>query len=219
MENKDSEDTLRRLRNSNPTFLVIVGIFSLVIALANVGSNKNTSLAIVFVVLAVLFAWQWWRTTKFIKNAPPELWAQVQSENAAKRKARSSGGAVTVKYSAGLETMNLRGGYGLFATNDCLLLTQGGSRIEIAWTDLESFEAGTEDELRKRLTLTRVAFLGVFALGARKEKKQDFFVTITTTDGVGLFDLIATGKNQQVQAKARSFAVSCNSKIRAAKAV
>ena len=212
MSKKDI-DTASKLRKSNPTALLAWTI--IVFVLGILGIQKGGA---VFILLALFLGWRWWSAQKLYKAAPAELVEQVQRERAELNKARISKSAVKVRFTAGLDEMHLSGVYELAATESALLLRKGQSRIELPWLSLESIEAGTEDELRSRLTLTRVALVGIFALGAKKEKKQDFYLTINTKDSVGLFDLEDSGKNKQLLALTKAFAVSCNAKIKSARA-
>jgi hypothetical protein len=85
----------------------------------------------------------------------------------------------------------------------------------IPWAKIQHVEAGSEEQLRSRVTLSRVLLTGVFALALKKERKQKFYLTIETLDGVGLWNINASGKNNRVmQEKAISFAAKCNSKVK-----
>jgi hypothetical protein len=201
------------IRKAKPKLKLTWSIISLVLAIIWL-SNGSPSLGLPALGLAAFLGWRSAIAYKLVKDSDPTLVSQVASEAQERRKAQSAGGAVIVKYQAGLESFSLRGNYGLLATTDCLLLTQAGRRIEIPWNDVEAVDAGSEGEIRSRMTLTRVALFGVFALGAKKEKKQDFFVTITTKDSMGMFVLVSNQKNNKTMMQAKMFSVNCTSKIR-----
>jgi hypothetical protein len=214
----ENNEQLQKLRKAKPTTRLVLAIIFVILGATNLGAKDGPGIGILLILVGGFFGWRYWVESQLLKNAPAELLAQVKGEQAEKAKAIATKSAVSVKYQAGLDEMSLSGIFELLATDKALVLVQGGIRREIPWSEMESVEAGTEDELRARLTLTRVALIGIFALGAKKEKKQDFFVSITTKNAMGLFDLVAKGKNKEVLAKAKAFSVSCNSKIRAAQA-
>lgn len=214
----DIDNELYKIRKAKPRVWLILAIVLLGVGVSNLANkNSGAGMSVLLIVLGAYFGWKCWADIKYLKSAPAELVSQVRDERQGQAKAKATKSAVRIKYQAGMDDLSLRGSYNLFATDKALVLAQGAKRIEFSWKEVESVEAGTEDELRSRLTLTRVAAIGIFALGAKKEKKQDFFVTITTNNGVGLFDLVASGKNKAVLSKAKAFSVSCNSKIRTMK--
>jgi hypothetical protein len=87
----------------------------------------------------------------------------------------------------------------------------------VVWDKIEHVEAGSEEQLRSRVTLSRVLLTGVFALALKKERKQKFYLSIETVDGVGLWKINSSGKdNRAMQEKAISFASKCNSQVKAA---
>lgn len=120
-------------------------------------------------------------------------------------------------YQAGLESHGLAGAYRFSAREDGLHLSQGSKDIVLPWTELVEVEAGSEGDLRKRVTASRVLLTGVFALALKKERVKDFYVSISTHDSIGLFSVMAGGKkNKDLEKQTRVFTVACNSKIKAA---
>jgi hypothetical protein len=201
------------IRKAKPTLKLTWSIILFVLSIIWL-SNNSPVMGVPALCLAIFLGWRYVLADKLVKGSDPALVSQVKTEVQERRKAQSAGAAVVVKYQAGLESFGLRGNYGLLATPGSLLLTQGGRRIEIPWSDVEAVDAGSEGELRSRLTLTRVAMFGVFALGAKKEQKQDFFVTITTKDSMGMFALVSNQKNNKTMMEAKMFSVNCTAKIR-----
>jgi hypothetical protein len=120
-------------------------------------------------------------------------------------------------YKVGLDSYRLAGPYLFSAREDGLHLLQGSKEVVIKWTDLVEVEAGSEGELRKRVTASRVMLTGVFALALKKEKLKDFYVSVATKDSIGLFEITANGKkNKDLEKQTRLLTAACNSKIRAA---
>lgn len=125
--------------------------------------------------------------------------------------------SIHATYLAGLEKHGLSGTYLFSARDDGLRLTKGGEDIVFAWKDLVEVEAGSEDELRKRVTVSRVMLLGVFALALQKERPKDFYVYVATEDSLGLFEVKINGKrNRVLEKQTRVLTVACNSRIMAA---
>jgi hypothetical protein len=57
------------------------------------------------------------------------------------------------------------------------------------WSEI-SASIGTEEEIKERLTLARVALVGPFAVFFRKKKATKvFFLTVTTASGTGIFEV------------------------------
>lgn len=220
-EPSKSPDILQ-VRNAKPGLRLTTAIMFVILGVIALGGKDANSPAIgvVFILISPYFLWRYWVERKIVNAAPAEMLAQVKDEEAraVMAKAAVARSSVVVKYKAGLEDLGLFGKYSLFASGSGLVFEQTGRRTEIPWADIESVDAGTEDELRSRLTLTRVALIGVWALAAKKEKKQNFYVTITCKNSIGLFDLVSSGNNQKVLSLAKAFSVTCNSRIRAANA-
>lgn len=211
------EDQLTRLRRRSVPLALLGSGFLFVLGASNF-TTENWLVGAISIPLSVLFVWNTLDTSKAIKadTALREMAAQVNEERLQKAKAARRGGAVKVVYQAGLEHLNLtlKAPYSLHVTDTALVLERVGARKEIPWVDVESVDAGTDDELRSRLTVTRLALIGIFAFGVKKERKQNFYVTISTKDSIGVFDLVSSGKNQVIQKQARAFAVTCNSKAK-----
>jgi hypothetical protein len=123
---------------------------------------------------------------------------------------------VSAKYEVGLEKYMLNGTYQISSAKDGLTLTaaRGKNSVSIPWSELIEVEAGSEADLRSRVTLSRVLLIGVFAIGAKKEKKKSFYLSIATENSVGLFELSAGGNNRDNEKKARVFAAACNARIK-----
>lgn len=125
--------------------------------------------------------------------------------------------SVLAKYEVGLESYGLNGSYNLSSAQNGLMLkpSRGKEAVTIPWTDLLEVEAGSEADLRNRVTLSRFLLVGVFALGVKKEKKKNFYVSIATQNSVGLFELNTSGSNNRDnEKKARVFAAACNARIK-----
>lgn len=125
--------------------------------------------------------------------------------------------SVLAKYEVGLESFGLSGSYNISSAQNGLVLkrTFGKEVVTIPWTDLLEVEAGSEADLRSRVTLSRVLLVGVFAFGMKKEKKKNFYVSIATPNSVGLFELNTSGNNNRDnEKKARVFAAACNARIK-----
>jgi hypothetical protein len=124
-----------------------------------------------------------------------------------------------ISHLAGLED------YGISRAGSVMIVPEGvvfnvskNEKKLISWDKIEHVEAGSEEQLRSRVTLSRVLITGVFALALKKERKQKFYLTIETVDGVGLWNINASGKNNRVmQEKALTFASKCNSQVKAGK--
>ena len=144
---------------------------------------------------------------------------QRQSDKALKKQTKS----VQVSYQVGLEDLALSGQYTLTSATEGLKLENllmrksKAKTITIPWSNLVGVEAGTESELQSRVTVSRILLTGIFAFGMKKEKRQDFYVSIETKDSVGLFSLLNLNSSNSVSSsKTKVFAAACNSKIRTA---
>lgn len=125
--------------------------------------------------------------------------------------------SVLAKYEVGLESFGLKGTYNISSAQDGLMLKKsaGKETLTIPWSDLLEVEAGSEADLRNRVTLSRFLLVGVFALGVKKEKKKNFYISIATPNSVGLFELNTSGSNNRDnEKKARVFAAACNARIK-----
>jgi hypothetical protein len=122
-----------------------------------------------------------------------------------------------VSYLAGLEDYQIqRAGSVMIVPEGIAFMISKKEQKLIPWEKIEHVEAGSEEQLRSRVTLSRVLLTGVFALALKKEKKQKFYLSIETIDGVGLWNINASGKNNRVmQEKALTFASKCNSQVKA----
>ena len=140
---------------------------------------------------------------------------QAQGGDSASARLRS---LIIIQHMAGLEAYNLQGAKSAMLVPEGIAFTVSkGNVVLLPWKKISHVEAGSEEQLRKRVTLSRVLFVGIFALAFKKERKQKFFLTIETTDGVGLWSINTLGKdNRQMQAKAMTFATGCNSRAKAA---
>ena len=120
-------------------------------------------------------------------------------------------------YQVGLDTYGLSGSYLFSVREDGLHLVKGTKEVVFRWTELVEVEAGSEGDLRKRVTASRVLLTGVFALALKKERLKDFYVSIATEESVGLFSVAVKGKkNQDLEKQTRVLTVACNSKIKSA---
>jgi hypothetical protein len=89
--------------------------------------------------------------------------------------------------------------------------------IVIPWADLIEVEAGSEADLRSRVTVSRLLLTGIFAFGLKKERKKGFFISIANPSSLGLFEVNTSGSNNRAnEKKARVFAAACNARIRSA---
>lgn len=124
---------------------------------------------------------------------------------------------IIIDHMAGLENHNLQQAKSAMVIPEGIVFTVSKTqKILLTWDKVLRVEAGSEEQLRSRVTLSRVLLVGVFALALKKERKQKFFLTIETTDGVGLWSINTIGKdNRQAQAKAMTFATKCNSHAKA----
>jgi hypothetical protein len=127
--------------------------------------------------------------------------------------------SLLAKYEVGLEHLNLSGSYNLSSAQGGLQLkrTFGKEVILIPWTDLIEVEAGSEADLRSRVTVSRLLLTGIFAFGLKKERKKGFFISVATPNSLGLFEVNTSGSNNRAnEKKARVFAAACNARIRSA---
>lgn len=127
--------------------------------------------------------------------------------------------SLLVKYEVGLEHLNLSGSYNISSAQAGLQLkrTFGKDIVLIPWSDLIEVEAGSEADLRSRVTVSRLLLTGIFAFGLKKERKKGFFISIATPNSLGLFQVNTSGSNNRAnEKKARVFAAACNSRIRSA---
>lgn len=131
--------------------------------------------------------------------------------------------SLMAKYQVGLEQFSLNGHYTISSAQDGLSLTKSlkkGELTIIPWKDLIEVEAGSESDLRSRVTASRLLLTGVFAFGLKKERKKDFYISIATPSSVGLFALNTSGKDNRANEKtATIFAAACNARIRSANPV
>lgn len=124
---------------------------------------------------------------------------------------------LVIKHLAGLDDYQIQRAESVMIVPEGIVfvISKSEKRL-INWEKIEHVEAGSEEQLRSRVTLSRVLLTGVFALALKKEKKQKFYLTIETVDGVGLWNINASGKNNRaMQEKALTFASTCNSRVKA----
>jgi Short C-terminal domain len=162
--------------------------------------------------------------------AAPRLWARDQKKDPTIAKMiadRKAQGKATLKklktlvianHLAGFEDYGISGSCSLYAGESGLEIIGGNKqKTVIAWTEIQEVDAGSEEDLRKRVTVSRVLLTGIFALALKKEKKKNFYITVSTREAVGLFAINTVGKdNRASEQKAQIFATSCSSRIRAA---
>ncbi|GEM_PF-2420263 len=149
----------------------------------------------------------------------PEIGALIEARKAKGKAALNRVKTLVIaKHLAGFEDLGISGGCGLFAADDGLHITHGKKQETIIrWSELIEVDAGSEDDLRKRVTVSRVLLTGIFALALKKERKKSFYVTVSTKSAVGLFEINDVGRdNRQLERKAEVFSTACNSKIRGA---
>lgn len=122
-----------------------------------------------------------------------------------------------IEHLAGLEQYNLSRAATVQILPEGLLFTVSKSqRVVLPWEKIQSVDAGSEEQLRSRVTLSRFLLVGVFALALKKERKQNFYLTVTTTDGLGLWALNTIGRdNRAMERKALTFSAECNSRAKA----
>ena len=143
----------------------------------------------------------------------------VRAELAEERSQAKQTKSLLAKYEVGLEHLNLSGSYNLSSVQAGLQLkrTFGKDVIIIPWTELIEVEAGSEADLRSRVTVSRLLLTGIFAFGLKKERKKGFFISIATPSSLGLFEVNTSGNNNRAnEKKARVFAAACNARIRSA---
>ena len=151
-------------------------------------------------------------------NVKPILDA-VREELKKERSQAKQTKSLLAKYEVGLEHLNLSGSYNLASAQGGLQLkrTFGKEVILIPWTDLIEIEAGSEADLRSRVTVSRLLLTGIFAFGLKKERKKGFFISVATPSSLGLFEVNTSGSNNRAnEKKARLFAGACNARIRSA---
>jgi hypothetical protein len=175
-----------------------------------------------FVLAAGLFYWAYVRlqVSKWDKNPEVKpILDVVRAELAEERSQAKQTKSLLAKYEVGLEHLNLSGSYNLSSVQSGLQLkrTFGKEAILIPWVDLIEVEAGSEADLRSRVTVSRLLLTGIFAFGLKKERKKGFFISIATPSSLGLFEVNTSGSNNRAnEKKARIFAAACNARIRSA---
>ena len=128
-----------------------------------------------------------------------------------------------MRYQVGLEKLELSGQYTITTAleglelENLLMRKSKAKMITIPWSEIVAVEAGTESDLQSRVTVSRILLTGIFAFGMKKEKRQDFYVSIETKDSVGLFSLLnLNSANRVSESKTKVFAAACNARIRSA---
>ena len=123
---------------------------------------------------------------------------------------------IEVKYLSGFDSYTLSGAYTIWAKPEGLELdkTFGKEKMLIAWNELTQVEAGSEADLRNRVTASRLLLTGVFAFGFKKERKKSFYISVVTNSSHGLFELnTALRDNRENEKRAKVFSATCNEKI------
>jgi hypothetical protein len=123
---------------------------------------------------------------------------------------------IFIEHVTGLEGYNIRLAKSAMLVPEGIIFTiTKGKAILLPWGRISHVEVGSE-WAGQRVTFTRMALVGIFALVLKKDRKQKIRLTIRTIDGVGLWAIKSTGRNnRRVQAKAIRFAASCNSRAQA----
>jgi hypothetical protein len=98
---------------------------------------------------------------------------------------------LVVTHLGGLPELKENGIYTLMANNEGLVFQTGTfKKTDFAtylWDEIDA-SVGTEEELKERLTLSRIALVGPFAVFFRKKStKVEYFLTITKDGNHGLF--------------------------------
>jgi hypothetical protein len=98
---------------------------------------------------------------------------------------------LVVTHLGGLPELTENGIYTVVANNTGITFQTGTFKktdfITYAWSDIDA-SVGTEEELKERLTLSRIALVGPFAVFFRKKStKVEYFLTISKGDDHGLF--------------------------------
>jgi hypothetical protein len=177
--------------------------------------------AVAFLILAAgLGYWAYvrmqvskWDKDLELKPMLDDVRAELKEERSQAKQTKS----LLAKYEVGLEHLTLSGSYNLSSVQAGLQLkrTFGKDVIVIPWTDLIEVEAGSEADLRSRVTVSRLLLTGIFAFGLKKERKKGFFISIATPSSLGLFEVNTSGSNNRAnEKKARVFAAACNARIR-----
>jgi hypothetical protein len=175
-----------------------------------------------FVLAAGLFYWAYVRMQVSKWDKDPEvkpLLDAVRAELSEERSQAKQTKSLLAKYEVGLENLKLSGSYNLSSVQGGLQLkrTFGKEVVLIPWGDLIEVEAGSEADLRSRVTVSRLLLTGIFAFGLKKERKKGFFISIATPSSLGLFEVNTSGSNNRAnEKKARIFAAACNARIRSA---
>ncbi len=121
-----------------------------------------------------------------------------------------------VKYLSGFDSYKLNGSYTIWAKLEGLELdkTFGKVKILMPWNELTQVEAGSEADLRNRVTASRLLLTGVFAFGLKKERKKGFYISILTDSSLGLFELNTSMRdNRENEKRAKIFTSTCNERI------
>ena len=98
---------------------------------------------------------------------------------------------LVVTHLGGLPELKENGIYTLVANNQGLIFQTGAFKktdfATFLWDEIDA-SVGTEEELKERLTLSRIALVGPFAVFFRKKStKVEYFLTITKNGNHGLF--------------------------------
>jgi len=140
---------------------------------------------------------------------------QSQGGDSASSRLRS---LIFIEHMRGLEGYNIRmAKSAMLVPEGIIFMITRGKAILLPWGRISHVDVGSERQ-GERVTFTRMALMGIFALIFRKQGKRKFFLTIETTDGVGLWTIKSTGRNaRQMQAKAIRFATACDALAKAAR--
>lgn len=226
MSKKMTKDLMKKeIATANISTFSIIFI-SIVVMIFASNSILVLSICMLFLFLASLNStYAWIKTQRWKKD--PDLNEMYEAMRAEGKQARTEFKqalnkvkqvkSLAVKYDVGLEEYNLRGSYSLFTTELGLEInkTFGKDKILIPWAEITEVEAGSEADLRSRLTVSRVLLTGIFALGLKKERKKGFYVSVATQNSIGLFEINTSLRdNRANEKKARVFAAACNAKVR-----
>jgi len=214
MKSQPDLDYIRGFIKNSASILVWGLVGSFVLLMFDQSASSWTLIAIFFGYIA----YRSFTVTKWRKN--PELLPlveQARQEFKAIRQKAKAAKTLLVNYETGLDSFNLKGSYSISTYEDGLHFkkTFGKENFVVTWGDLTEVEAGSEADLRSRVTVSRLLLTGIFAFGLKKERKKGFYISVATKNSIGLFSLNISGSNNRTnEKKARVFAAACNAKIR-----
>ena len=211
-----THESIKKLLKKSGTVLISSFVIAIILLF-----TKLAPVSILIIVAGIAYKFfigskiKNWSKDPALKSIVEDVKAELKEEQRQVKQTKS----VLAKYEVGLEHLNLTGSYNLSSSQSGLVLKKSMKKdfITIPWEELLEVEAGSEADLRNRVTLSRLMLTGIFAFGLKKERKKGFYVTISTLTSLGLFELNTSGKNNRANEKlALVFASACNARIRSA---